>query len=180
MTLRLKQSFLTCIYSIFCLAAIAQPQDSTLVPFKIKDQLDREYSEKNFAGKIVVVIGSDKEGNKFNTAWGKAIGDSIRNQPGREHVQFLRVADLRGVPFFLKGFIKGKFPKEEKKWVLLDWNGHFPKTYGFVKGACNILIFDRRGVLVHKTSGQEFDDQKLKTILENLKPLMQAATSPAH
>jgi hypothetical protein len=161
------------------LVALARPQDSTLVQFKIKDQFNREYTEKDFAGKIIFLIGSDKEGNKFNHAWGKAVGDSIRNQPGRQHVQFLRVADLRGVPFFLKGMIKGKFPKEEKKWVLLDWKGHFPKTYGFVKGACNILIFDRRGALVHKTAEREFDDQSLKTILQNLRLLMQAAAASA-
>ncbi|MFQ5499032.1 MAG: hypothetical protein ACE5FH_05120 [Candidatus Zixiibacteriota bacterium] len=56
-------------------------------------------------------------------------------------------ADTRGVPFFLKGMVRGKFPKEEESYILLDWKGKLAKAYDFEEKKCNILVFDVGGSL---------------------------------
>ena len=76
------------------------------------------------------------------------------------------VADLRGVPFFLKGFVRGKFPKERDQWVLLDWKGAFFTTYDLQSGVCNILLFSPAGHILQKYTVTEMDLGILNDILE--------------
>jgi hypothetical protein len=145
--------------------------DSTLISFKLKDQFDNEYTENDFLGGISLLIGSDKEGSKYNQLWGGAIRDSLNELGKTDQVKIIPLADLRGVPFFLKGFIKGKFPKESDQWVILDWRGHFPKAYDLVPHKTNILIFDPNGTLVYFTNGEEPDLESIGLILLKLTTL---------
>ncbi len=150
----------------------ALAQDSTLISFKIKDQFDKIHTDKDLSNSIVIIFGCDKDGSKYNQIWSKAIVDSLRNEEGFDQLKSLAVADLRGVPFFLKGFVKGKFPRERGKWALMDWEGEFAKSYRFEPKSCNIAVIDRSGVVVHSMYGQEIDYRKLKAVLERLRALM--------
>jgi hypothetical protein len=154
-------------------ASFAAPQDSTLISFKIEDQFETVHTDKDYPASIVIIIGSDKEGSKYNGIWSKAIRDSLKHEKKFDQIRFLRIADLRGVPFFLKGFVKGKFPKERERWVLLDWKGQFAKAYEFEPEACNIVIVDQRGGVAHKTHGQNLDHQKLAVLYENIRKLLE-------
>lgn len=143
-----------------------------MIPFELKDQFDHSHTEKEFTGHIVILIGSDRGGSQYNPLWGKAIHDSLANEDGFKRLKFLAAADLRGVPFFLKGFVKGKFSKDEKKWVLMDWKGAFAVSYQFEAGASNIIIFKRDGRLVHKTAVHNLEQETLGELLTILKQLM--------
>jgi len=147
-------------------------QDAALISFKIEDQFGTVHTNEDYLASIVIVIGSDKNGSKYNGIWAKAIRDSLKHENNFAQIKFLRVADLRGVPFFIKGFVKGKFPKEKERWVLLDWKGQFAKAHEFESEACNIVIVDRNGTVVHKAHGQDLDYEKLAMICEKLKELM--------
>jgi hypothetical protein len=46
----------------------------------MKDQFNREYTQKDFIGSIIVVIGSDKDGSTYNGFWGQAIHDSLKDE----------------------------------------------------------------------------------------------------
>lgn len=140
-------------------------QDVPLISFTLKDQFDREYTEKSFSDKILVVIAGDRDGSKFSDSWQQAIYDALEKRQIAEQVQFIRVADLRGAPWFLYSFIKGKFPKEKDHWSLMDWKGIFATTYGFELKSCNILVFDHQQRLVYKTNVQKLDPQKLEEIM---------------
>ena len=94
--------------------------------------------------------------------------DSLDGDTDIEQIRFIGVADLRGVPNFLKGFAKGKFPRDEDKSVLMDWKGIFAEAYQFKPKMSNILVFDHSGDLVHKTSVQAVDQQKLAVIAEKI------------
>ncbi|MCI0618780.1 hypothetical protein L0244_37880 [bacterium] len=167
---------------ILCFAAFAPvrlfAQDSTLIAFKIEDQFDQAHSDQDYRESIVIIIGSDKNGSKYNGVWSKAIRDSLKQEMNFARIKFLNVADVRSVPFFIKGFVKGKFPKEKERWVLLDWKGRLAKAYNFVSEACNIVIFDRNGVLVYKTHGHELDLEKLAVICEKLRLSMMESSGP--
>jgi len=164
------------VMAVLCFAVLASTlsfaQDSTLISFKIEDQFERAHTDEDYRGSIVVIIGSDKDGSKYNGVWSKAIRDSLKQETEFAQIKFLRVADVRGVPFFIKGFVKGKFPKEKERWVLLDWKGRLAKAYRFESASCNIVIIDRNGAVVYKTHGQDIETEKLAVICEKLRKVL--------
>jgi hypothetical protein len=165
--------------AIFFAPGVMYSLDSTLIPFTLKDQFERVYNREDFLGKILLVVGSDKEGSSFNRLWGKAIHDSLKKYQLNQEVQFLPVADVRGVPFFLKGFVRGKFPREKKSWVLLDWKGLFAKAYEFIPGATNILLIRRDGKVAYQVHGHEPENEKTSRLLEVLFQLPGVKKVPA-
>ena len=78
----------------------------------------------------------------------------------------------KGVPFFLKGMVRGKFPQEPGEWVLLDWKGRFAKAYEWVEGESNILVFDAGGALVHQTHGTEVVAAQVERVCSELRALL--------
>ncbi len=143
-------------------------QDSTLIAFTFRDQFNNIYTRDDFAGHILIVVGSDREGSPFNELWSFAIYDSLKKYSLNDSVRFLPVADVRGVPFFLKGMVKSKFPREKKRWILLDWKGLFAKAYRFIAGSSNILLIRRDGRVVYHVYGREPDPEKLNNLLQKL------------
>lgn len=143
--------------------------NSTLISFTLKDQFGKEYTEKSFPDKILVVIVADREGNKYSDSWQQAICEALLKRQTEVPVQCLRVADLRGAPWFLHSFINGKFPQEKAHWSLMDWKGIFAAAYNCESKSGNILTFDRQQRLVYKTSVQHPDPRKLEEIVNNVK-----------
>jgi len=158
------------ISSLLAVASIGAQEAVELIPFEIKDQFDRAYRDADLREKVTVVLGSDKKGSRYNDRWVRAIEALIDSNDHRK-VVVIEIADLRGVPFFLRGFVKKKFPKEEENRVLLDWKGRFAKSYGFVADTCNILLFDQRGELVHQMSVTDEEPGKLAEMKEKLEEL---------
>jgi predicted transcriptional regulator len=110
--------------------------------FTLEDQYDRSFAIRQFAGRVVVLIASDRNGKVQNPPWTKALreryGDGIALQG---------VADLRGVPFFLKGTIRKDLRKEYADSVLLDWKGDLFTACGLMKEVSNVIVIDRSGVI---------------------------------
>lgn len=140
-----------------------------LISFTLKDQFGKEYTERSFPDKILVVIVADREGNKFSDSWQQVICEALLKRQTEVPVQCIRVADLRGAPWFLRSFITGKFPKEKNRWSLMDWKGIFAAAYDCELKSCTILIFDRQQILVYKTNVQIPDPQKLEEVVNNVK-----------
>ena len=147
-------------------------QESALISFKIKDQFDRVHTDVEYRGNVLVIIGGDKGGAEFSDQWKRAIGESLSDELAFDEVKFLRYADMRGVPFFLKGMIKGKFPREKEFWILLDWKGHIAKAYEFQSDATNVVIFDRDGQLRHHAYGRAPDEGNVSAIADVISGLM--------
>lgn len=152
--------------------------ESRLIDFEIQDQFKKKHRDEEYRGQIVVVIGSDRHGTKYNAKWGKAIADSLGEQRAGE-VAWLAVADTRGAPFFLKGMIRGKFPKEKARWALTDWDGEFATAYDWVEKSSNILVFDQQGNLVARDHGTSVEAQQVEAICAVLNELMSKKTTPA-
>lgn len=161
--------FIWVILGLLIHGTISAHDDVPLISFTLKDQFDRAYTERSFPDKIVVVIATDREGSKFSDSWQQAIYDALLKRQTEGQVQFIRVADLRDAPWFLYGFIKGKFPKEKDHWSLMDWKGIFATAYRCELKSCTILIFDRQQCLVYKTTVQKPDPQKLEEIVNSAK-----------
>jgi hypothetical protein len=161
-----------------CVGATAvQARSTTLIDFEIKDQFDQVYRQADYEGRILYVIGSDAKGSSFNGEWGRAIYEALKGEEGFEDVVSLPLADLRAVPFFLKGTIRKKFPQEKDRWVLMDWKGVFPKAYGFERRSMNIVVFAADGRLVHQAHGRELDKGVLDGIVTAIRDLLAAGGS---
>ena len=147
-------------------------QESALISFKIKDQFDKVHTDEECRGNVLVIIGGDKGGAEFSGQWGRAIHESLAGEVAFDEVEFLRYADMRGVPFFLKGMAKGKFPREEESWVLLDWKGQIAKAYEFQSDETNIVVFSRDGQLRHQAHGRVPDEERVSAIADVINGLM--------
>ncbi len=106
---------------IFLFSANAvQSQTKNLISFKLKDQFKREYTDNDYRNSIVIMIASDKNGSKYNESWGKWIHNEMSDDEGYDTIKFLALADLRGIPFFVKPIARRFFPKNKNKFVLMD------------------------------------------------------------
>ncbi len=162
----------TLLFLLFCVLwsiTAARAGDPALLKFKIKDQFDRVYTERSWDTQVIIVLGADRKGNKFSSPWGKALSDSLARSGERRRATLIGLADLRGVPFFLKGLVRSKFPEDKKRWVLLDWKGRFPKAYNFVPGRCNILVFGERRTLTLHAAVDEVETQQMSRILATIR-----------
>jgi len=136
-------------------------QEPSLVDFELEDQFGNVHRRADVEGTIVLLIGSDKGGSSFNGLWGSAIHEALENHPQYGQISQLAYSDLRGVPFFLKGMIRSKFPENPDNWALMDWKGILAETYEFERKNSNILVFDPRGRLMHHAFGRELDEKTL-------------------
>ncbi len=152
-------------------SAPAHGQDRDLLEFELEDQFRKTHRGSDFRGSIVLLVGSDKKGVQFNQAWVEAIGERLGDHPRYSEISHLAQADLRGVPFFLKKMIRGKFPQNPDHWVLMDWKGSISSTYDFSPGASNVLVFAPDGALLHHASGQEPDDKAVAEVVAALRSL---------
>ena len=156
----------------FALEGPAVARETHLLDFEFQDQFEHVHRRSDVEGSIVLLIGSDKGGSQFNQLWGKAIHDSLADHPRYSQISHLAYSDLRGVPFFLKGMIRGKFPEDPKHWVMMDWKGEVAKAYDFAPKSSNVLVFAPDGALVHHTSGREPDDDDIQTVVAILRDLL--------
>lgn len=115
--------------------------------FTLQDQYEKTVSLRQFAGRIVVLIASDKEGSAQNASWTRAIRDRYVDR-----VAVQGIADVSSVPFFLKGKIRHDFKKDADS-ILLDWKGEVFKAYGLTKGVSNVILIDKDGMIRHRASG---------------------------
>ncbi len=148
------------------MSATSAMAETRLIDFEIEDQFKVKHDRESLIGEPFYIVGSDRDGKVFNRQWSPAIKDLLKARGIEGGIKHIGLADLRGVPFFLKGFVRGKFPKEDVAPILMDWKGKFPKAYDFMPGDCNILVFDAQGQLILRHHGQEPDEAGLARVLD--------------
>jgi hypothetical protein len=164
---------------LLTLAALsASAQESGLPPFRLEDQFGSAHSDAEFRGAILVLLAGDREGSKHTRAWKEALKAALSGVPGAEGVRFAGLADLRGVPGFLQGMVRSRFPKEPERWVMLDWEGLFGKDYGLERGVCTVLVFDAEGRLVHRAGGKEPDPKGVEAAAAAVRALLAQPAPP--
>ncbi len=155
-----------------CLVVTAWPAvpaplaaDTQLMPFRIEDQFDRVHTQADLAGQPLLINVSDRKGSQYADAWLTAIKKALGEEEW-EQLAVVSVADVRGVPFFVKGSVKKKFPRSKDEWVLMDWKGRFAKHYGLERDACNLLLFNDTGLLVRREAVTELQPDLLAELVK--------------
>jgi hypothetical protein len=176
-----KASFFILIWGILFLvvfAAFSRAQNPGLADFQIKDQHGTTVTSADFLNSIVLIIGSDRGGSAFNPQWDRAIQGSLIGQTGSlDGVRIIAVADMRGVPGFLRGMVTGEFRKKAGAQVLMDWDGVLPQAYGFIPDASNIVVLDQASRSVYQTTGKEVEEEKVLAVTEAIAQLKHVALS---
>ncbi len=131
------------------------PRLGSLMSFEMEDQFRNLHSYADFKDRVLVVIGSDRGGASAAENWGKALLQSLKPEIDACRLNLIALANLEGVPFFLKDYVRTKFSKNASDWALMDWKGLFADSYGFMAGNANVLVFDKKGILVYQAHYRE-------------------------
>jgi len=143
-------------------------QDSTLFRFQMEDQFGEDHRYENYIGKVLIVVGSDRGGSHYNEIWSFAIHDSLEDYQLQDSVTFIAVANVKGVPRLLRGFVRGKFPRQKHHRILMDWEGEFARKYQYEPGATNILVIDREGRVIHQLHGTLLKPEAISPIIKKI------------
>lgn len=130
------------VFLLTILACVSAGATDTLITFTIPDQFDQEHTEAEFASKTVLFLWADREGSNHSSRGGQQLSKKLKDELESEEVGMRALAHLQGVPSFIHGMIKGKFPKEPEKWALMDWDGLFKQHYALLDDHCNLIVFD--------------------------------------
>jgi hypothetical protein len=142
-----------CVGLFYC--GGTSPRLGSLMSFEMEDQFRHSHSHADFKGHVLVVIGSDREGAAAAENWGKALSQSLKPERDSGRLNLVGLSNLRGVPFFLKDYVRGKFSQNAGEWALMDWKGLFADSYGFVAGKANVVVFDKESELVYQAHFSE-------------------------
>jgi hypothetical protein len=140
--------------------AVATPvmQPPQLIDYELEDQFEVVHANAEVRERVVVVIAAGRKGREHTAAWGDVVRARLSDWLRADEVAVVPVADLRGVPGFLKGRIRGRFPEEPQRWVLMDWGGRFAEAYELDEESVSLLLFASDGALVTRMSAREVND----------------------
>jgi hypothetical protein len=149
--------------------------DHTLIPFKLDDQFGRTHTEAECAGRVTIVLGTDRGGSRYTAQWLAGVRDAMRGAANAEQVRTFGVASVRGVPPFLRRVVTAVLPKSKDAEVLLDWDGRFATAYDFGEGRCTVLVADPSGRVVLRTEGREARPEQVAAVASALRALLDGA-----
>ncbi len=129
-----------------------------LISFELEDQFGKTLSAEDLEGRPVLVIAADGSASDFTGAWSAALGDVIARLGLEDQVEVLGLADLCGVPSFMRERVRESFSTDPKDAALLDWKGDFAMAYDFEKRYCNLLLFGADGAVAQQAAVRELDD----------------------
>lgn len=152
-------------------------QSPQLFDFALEDQFKHEWTRADVAGQTLVVLLADREGSAWSEDWGRTLTDSLQAAIDSGQLRLMPVAHARGVPFFIKGMVRGSFSDDPDRWVLIDWGGEFAQRYPFVEQHTNLLVFSEDGVLVAHFPMQAPAPESLASVLECVRSAMAAGVA---
>jgi hypothetical protein len=90
-----------------------------LPSYRLLDQFNRLVTDSSISRRASIIIVAGRSGSAAAERWTQRIRAALT--PSGPAV--IPVADLAGAPRFLRGVIRGMFPKDSSVGVALDWDG---------------------------------------------------------
>ena len=104
---------------------------------------------------ITVLTIADRKGSEQVDGW---IAVLKPRYAGR--IELRGLADVRGVPWFLRGKIGKRFQEARQYPVMMDWSGKVCAQLGYQQGLANILILDHRGNVLGRFTGDAVETKR--------------------
>jgi hypothetical protein len=133
-----------------------QPSADTdsVVAFRLGDQFGGQHDAAAYRGQAWLLVGAASGGRDAATAWVETLRALQRDPTGEltpRVVPVVAVADLRGVPRLLRRFVRGRFPRDPERAVLLDWEGSLARRFALDGSRCTIMLVGPSGRLEART-----------------------------
>ena len=98
--------------------------------------------------RVTLLALADRGGSDQVAGWITALKT---NFAGR--VAILGLANLSGVPGFLRDKVRKQFRGDDTHPVMMDWSGNTCRQFGYTPGVANILVIDHRGRIRARLTG---------------------------
>ena len=140
---------------------------SPVPTFTIEDQYEKEWKKSNYTGKPALYVLCDRDAYDYVENWTKELVPKYKSQ-----LHFIPVADVRTVPGFLKGYIRGRFKDEFTYPVLMDWDGVLIKGLNMKEAHPTLILTNDAGVVTYRAWGKGSKDEvarlekKVKELVE--------------
>ncbi len=134
--------------ALFRAADAAAPPRVAAPQFELSDQFGTNHSFRFPRDKITVVTVCGRKGSDEVAPWTTALGQRFG-----ETIFLQGVADVGGVPGFMRGVVRAMFRKQIKYPVLLDWSGAQAAEFQYDRQSVTVYVVDREGVIVHRAGG---------------------------
>jgi hypothetical protein len=112
----------------------------SVIDFRLGDQFGRAHDAADYRGRALLLVGAGRGGRAAGTAWVATLRGLQSDTTGAAAIPVVAVADLRGVPRLLRRVVRGRFPKDRRQAVLLDWDGSLARRLGLDAERCTIVL----------------------------------------
>ena len=135
----------------------------------LRDQYDTPQSLTFPATNVVVLTIADKKGSEQIDGWVAAIKARYAG-----HIDLRGLADVAGVPGFMRGKVRKKFQGTRSYPVMMDWSGKTCAGLGYQAGVANLVVLSEDGAIRGRVTGPATPDTIAK-----LEAIVAAASRPA-
>jgi len=152
----------------------------SLLEFRLHDQFGQLHDAAAYRGRTLILVGAGRGGRDAGTAWVehlRAVQDSGGGADTLQAVPVVAVADLRGVPRLLRRLVRGRFPDDRRRAVLLDWDGALARRFGFDTERCTLLVVGPSGRAHARTTTMAVDTTLARTLLREAAQLTTATAA---
>jgi len=146
----------------------------TLLGFNMVDQYDEERTDLEVRDRVAVLLWADRKGSDQAPRWSRMLERKLAPELDAGTATIRTVANVRGVPGFVKGQVKAKFRENDAPWAYLDWDGLFADAYAPQADHLNIMVFDAGGRLVHRAAVTKLEQGALDDAIEAVRGAMAA------
>ena len=167
----------TALVLLMC-PGLSMSQSTSLIPFELQDQFGEWHTDDPYRGVATILVTSDRKGSRHNKEWVDSLMDAVSLIDPDRRVRFLAVGHVEGVPFFLKAWVRGKFPKNRDEPVLMDWEGVFHDSYDVVEDATNLFLFGADGQQRSHVAGDELNRDALDRFVSDVRDYLSEEADP--
>ncbi len=152
-------------------------EDAELEPkipqrLELSDQYDTKHVVSFPTTNVIFLTIADRKGSEQIAGWITA----LKARPEMP-VDIRGLADVGGVPGFLRGRIRKRFQETILYPVMMDWSGKICAQFKCVPDLANVYIIDRNGSLVGHFSGRT-NDASLKEAFVALDKALATPVNP--
>jgi hypothetical protein len=153
----------------------AAPAADSVVDFRLSDQFGRPHDAADYRGRAMLLVGAGRGGRAAGTAWVEILRGLQPDSAATAAIPVVGVADLRGVPRLLRRIVRGRFPADRRRAVLLDWDGALARRLGFDAERCTIVLIGPDGRPGARTSPVAVDTAAARELLRQAAELAPGA-----
>lgn len=117
--------------------------------FSLMDQYGKSYQIAYPQEKICVLVFADKWGSTQVEGWVQTLYEKYQDA-----ILIHGVAQLEGVPRWLRSTLVRIFKSTIKFSVMMDWTGEVSRDYEYPGGKAFVVIVDKQGNIRHRVNGK--------------------------